>query len=72
MSNTKKKIIRTYKRSADYKKADTDFEANRIIKTAGQHNCKYCPPWEHDNRVGKGSLKKKRNGKKPKYKNKRT
>lgn len=60
------------KRSSDYRKTDSDQVAKKLLQNAGQMNCKFCPPWENDNRVGKASLRGKKHGtKKPKYKNKR-
>ena len=67
--NKKKKIIRSYRRGKDYKKEENSEVANRILKSAGQHACRYCPPWENDNHVG--NRKAKRGTKKPRYKNKR-
>lgn len=63
----KKKIIRGVKRSDEYKSESNDSAANKTLKSAGQHRCRFCPPWEHENRVQR---KPKRGAKKPKYKDK--
>lgn len=72
MANHKKRLIRAFKRSRAYKKETNDQAAKKILQGAGTTNCSQCPPWKHDNRVGKGSMRGKKYGKKkPKYKNKR-
>lgn len=64
----KKDMIRTVKRSREYKQEDNSTAARKVLAKAGQHNCKFCPPWEHENKV---TRKPKHGSKKPKYKNKR-
>lgn len=65
----KKRLIRAFKRSKAYKDESNDQAAKKVLQCAGTTNCQFCPPWKHDNKIGRGPAK--HGSKKPKYKNKR-
>lgn len=67
MSN-RRKINRAVRRSAEAKNEHNDSANRKVMKQAGQCNCRYCPPWKNDNKVARVS---KRSTKKPRYKDKR-
>jgi hypothetical protein len=65
----KQTIKRAAKRSKDVQvEANPQVHKKLSVNKGGQHNCRYCPPFEFENKVAR---KPKRGAKKPKHKNKR-
>ena len=66
--NKKQKYIRSVLRSKEAEQENNDTAFNKVLKQAGQHSCRICPPWKDENKVKRSSGK--RGAKKPKNKHK--
>jgi Fe-S cluster assembly iron-binding protein IscA len=67
---SKKQTIKRAAKRSNVVKSETNEQAHKKVSVnkGGQHNCRYCPPFEFENKVAR---KPKRGAKKPKSKNKR-